>query len=420
MYIGKDRPRSEPEGIEYVPIPVRPLPLSGRAANFIVMARGFGPKVEKAYIASFQEKAFLYSDLSADFADKELTWGRFPAADANEAVAGCCAGRKDKITIEGHTFEVVGQFKKEVRLFANSYLVGNSPSAAQLFNPNNERIETAYILRLPRDRLTNSQVREDLAKAFPGSQFTTYAPIIWTRQSPFYLHITGLILLFFGGSLLLLRLYCFLAERLSNKWLGASLAEISRHRRLFLTLHFVYFGVIVVFMLVSYCLPELHICLLSAIKSQVTDGSGPLAVAGQAYMSKNIPRAAVTTFVINFLLGSLAVITLPSVILPGIGALIAGFRATLWGLLLAPTFDVLSRSMVPHSLTLLLEGEAYIIATFFALLIPIFLFRTAEGPGLARRYGRALVLNLKGNLLVAIVLAVAAIYEAIEVILAIP
>jgi len=171
-------------------------------------------------------------------------------------------------------------------------------------------------------------------------------------------------------------------------------------------------------MFIAYSLPELQVCLLSGIKSQVAGGSGPLGVAGKAYMSKSIPLAAVTTFAINFLLGSLAFITIPSAIVPGAGVLLAAFRAAMWGLLLAPSFDSLSGAMLPHSFTLLLEGEAYVLAAFFGLLILVYLFRKAEGPGPARRYGRALLLNIKGNLLVAIVLAIAAIYEAIEVILA--
>lgn len=171
-------------------------------------------------------------------------------------------------------------------------------------------------------------------------------------------------------------------------------------------------------MLVAYQLPELQFSLLAGVKSQVAGGSGPLGVAGKAYMSKNIPLAAVTTVVINFFIGSLAVITLPSLVLPGVGILVLGFRSLLWGLLLSPSFINLSGMMLPHSLTLLLEGEAYIVAGFFALLVPVYLLRKTEGPGLVNRYGRALLMNVKGNLLVAIILAVAAIYEAIEVIMA--
>jgi hypothetical protein len=92
----------------------------------------------------------------------------------------------------------------------------------------------------------------------------------------------------------------------------------------------------------------------------------------------------------------------------------------MWGLLLSPSFVDLSGLMLPHSITLLLEGEAYILASFFGVLILVYLFRKAEGPTAPRRYGRALLLNVKGNLWVAIVLVVAAIYEAIEVILSMP
>ena len=418
MYVGKGQPNSEAEGFEYTARALRLLPMPRRAKNFTEMARGFGPHVEKSYNVSFQEKVILYSDLAADFTNEMLEWGRFPAADANEVVAGFYAGSKDKITIDGHLFNVVGQFKKEVRLFADSYLLSDSTYAAELFNPDNEPVQTAYILQLPREKLTDLQIREQLNKAFPTSQFTTYAPLIQTRQKPFYLYVGGLSLLFLGGCLVLFKLYCLLADRLSNKWLCVPLAEIRKYKHLFLTLHFIYFGVVVLFMFVSHSLPELQVCLLSGVKSQVADGSGPLGIAGKAYMSKSIPLAAVTTLVINFFLGSLAVITFPSIILPGVGILVAGFRAILWGLLLAPTFDVLSGSMLPHSFTLLLEGEAYVLAAFFALLILVYLFRKAEGPGPARRYGKALLLNVKGNLLVIIVLTVAAIYEAIEVILA--
>ena len=102
--------------------------------------------------------------------------------------------------------------------------------------------------------------------------------------------------------------------------------------------------------------------------------------------------------------------------------------------------------MRAHSGTLLLEGEGYILAAFFALLIPIYWFgwstpRAAEKSTVAElwereppaeeklmmtseetpstawgRFQHAVVLNLKANVLVAIVLIFAACYEAFEVI----
>lgn len=417
MYIGKADPNSEAEGLEYVKRPIRLLPISPQAQKFTKLAHNFGSHIEKSYRVSYQEKLILYSDIAADFKEQTLKWGRLPNPGANEVVAGYYASSKDEIAIDGQVFKVVGQLKKEVRLFVDSYLFGDSAAAGELFNPDYEAVQNAYILQLPREQLVDLQVREQLKKAFPKSQFATYAPLIRTEQVPFYLYILGMALLFLGGSVVLFRVYCFLSKRIDNKWLRLPLAEIRKFKRLFLSLHFIYFGVAVLFMIVAYLLPELQVCLLAGIKSQVADGSGPLGVVGKAYMSKSIPVAAVVTFLINFFLGSLAYITIPSIIIPGVGILAAVFRASMWGLLLAPNFDALAGTMLPHSFTLLLEGEAYIVATFFTLLILVYLFRRAEGPSLLRRYGKALLMNVRGNLLVAAVLVVAAIYEAIEVIL---
>jgi hypothetical protein len=74
--------------------------------------------------------------------------------------------------------------------------------------------------------------------------------------------------------------------------------------------------------------------------------------------------------------------------------------------------------MLPHSGTLLLEGEGYILAAFFGLMIPLAIFRRPPESDSAPKQGYvwAVLLNLKGSVLVALVLAVAAIYEATEVI----
>jgi len=182
-------------------------------------------------------------------------------------------------------------------------------------------------------------------------------------------------------------------------------------------MHAVYFGLILTGLQVIYDVPLLKDFLSTIISGQIESESGVLGVAGMAYESRNIALAAATTLIINFFAGSILVITLPSVIVPGIGVFMAAFRATLWGILLAPSYMALAWGMIFHSGTLLLEGEGYILASFFALLVPIYLFSPREGENVGARYARAVLMNLKGNILVFIVLAVAAAYEAIEVIM---
>jgi hypothetical protein len=72
--------------------------------------------------------------------------------------------------------------------------------------------------------------------------------------------------------------------------------------------------------------------------------------------------------------------------------------------------------ILSRSGTLLLEWEGYILAAFFSLLIPIFLLQKSLGGSVSSRFGRATRLNLQANGLVALVLALAAIFEATVVI----
>ena len=45
-------------------------------------------------------------------------------------------------------------------------------------------------------------------------------------------------------------------------------------------------------------------------------------------------------------------------------------------------------TMLPHSGTMLLEGAGYILATIFAVLIPIRIFESSGGGNLVARFGR--------------------------------
>lgn len=147
-----------------------------------------------------------------------------------------------------------------------------------------------------------------------------------------------------------------------------------------------------------------------------------LAVAGAAYGEGNVAAAILVTFLVNLLLGSVAVLTLPSLIVPFSGLLVGFYRALLWGLLLSPVEPELTLPMIPHSITLLLEGQAYIIVLLAAyvqgksLLFP----RTAGVESHWRGYVEGFKRQGLLYVLVILVLAVAAVYEALTVIYLIP
>ncbi|MHC4560730.1 MAG: ABC transporter permease family protein, partial [Planctomycetota bacterium] len=237
MYIGEGQPYSEAEELEYITRPLRLLPMPRRAENFAPIARNFGPNVEKAYRFSFQEKVILYSDTASDFTDQMLEWGCLPSAGADEVVAGFSVSSKDNISVKDRPFKVVGQFKREVGLFGDSYLIRGDDTARELFDADDEAVQQAHILRLPKKQLSDSQISEKLTKLFPKSEFVIYYPKIRTELGAFLIYIAGISLLFLGGCLVFFKLYCLLADKLGNKWLRQPLAEIRKYKHLFLALH---------------------------------------------------------------------------------------------------------------------------------------------------------------------------------------
>jgi hypothetical protein len=291
-------------------------------------------------------------------------------------------------------------------------------------------------MRLSGPELRDRKIHEQIQKAFPPSKFALLTAEVSSGATGYFAYLGGQALFLIGGTGLFFAFYRWLARRVRWSILAEPLDEIVGRPRLFWGTHIAYFGLYVVAAVLIHENRALHGILMSSVQ-QAFSSQGPLGVAGKAYLSGSIIRAAGVTFVVNLFLGALLVITLPSMILPGSGVLVAAFRATLWGMLLGPASVNLALMMIPHSGTLLLEGEGYILATFFALLIPIGLFsqrRTlspSSSPGEwelgektpapaetspIERYGQAILLNLKAILLVAAVLAVAACYEAVEVI----
>jgi hypothetical protein len=189
----------------------------------------------------------------------------------------------------------------------------------------------------------------------------------------------------------------------------------------YIALNAIYYGLIILGMIyVTFFNPGLQTTLLQAAGKVFTEG--PLSALGSAYDGGQVLSAIVLTFLVNLFLGSLIEISLPALIIPFGGLLIGFFRAILWGLLLAPTTPSLAGPMIPHSLTLLIEGQAYVLA----MLAVYIQGKAFIWPEAYRQIGhlRGYVEGLRRTgwiyVLVTLALAVAAIYEALEVIFLAP
>jgi hypothetical protein len=136
--------------------------------------------------------------------------------------------------------------------------------------------------------------------------------------------------------------------------------------------------------------------------------------------------AALAILAVNALLGSLAEITLPSLIVPFSGLLVGVFRAMAWGVLFSPEGisggGVALLGAAATLLLLLLEGEGYVLAMLAAYLQGMaFLFPQRVGvPTRRQGFVAGLRMTARLYLLVVLVLGAAAAYEAVLAILVLP
>jgi hypothetical protein len=193
-------------------------------------------------------------------------------------------------------------------------------------------------------------------------------------------------------------------------------ALVKEHKRSYLFFNILYYGLVVVFMGVAAFNPSVQDELLRAVGESFM--TGPLAVVGEAYLNAEVFTAIALTFLVNLFIASLLSITVPSLVIPFVGLLLGVYRAILWGLLFYPGHPDMQVIMIPHSLTLILEGQAYILVMFAAWLQGrAFLFPQSAGvEGHLRGYVEGLKRTGKIYILVILTLLVAAVYEVIEVV----
>jgi len=204
------------------------------------------------------------------------------------------------------------------------------------------------------------------------------------------------------------------------KFIRTAWDVVKAHRRAYIVFNLLYYGLTVSAMIVVVFCPSVQASLTEAVEKAFTEG--PLSSVGDAYGGGKIVMAMVLTFVVNLLLGSLLSITVPSLVIPFSGLLIGVYRAVLWGLILSPTSPEMRATLIPHGLTLIIEGQAYILVMLGAY-IQGRAFLSPQTVGLTghwRGYAAGVKRSIRLYALVIPMLAVAAIYEALEVILIIP
>lgn len=190
---------------------------------------------------------------------------------------------------------------------------------------------------------------------------------------------------------------------------------IRADRRAYLLVNLIGYGVLLLGMAVGTLFPSLH---AARVASFAGGGQGALvnAVVGNGWVFGAV------IFLVNVFPTALLLITLPSLVVPFAGLAVFAVKTIDLGITLAPV-DATSRlTLIPHSLTLLIEFQAYVLVMFGAYLLGRSWLRpaTVEAPTRGQGYVRGLALLGRLWLPALVLFFLGAVYEALEIYFLVP
>jgi hypothetical protein len=199
-----------------------------------------------------------------------------------------------------------------------------------------------------------------------------------------------------------------------------AVAIIREHKRTFIVFNILFYRLFVATMIITALLPHTQETALDSVDAQLdSPGLGQAIAAG--YESGNVFWAAGITLFVNFFIGALATTTVPSLIVPFFGVAFTVYRIFQWGTLFAP-LDGNWAAFLLHLITLIIEGQAYLVAAFAVWIYgrKYLQPRRFDLPTRWDGYKAGFKDTLRLYPLVIFLLVIGAIYEAIEVIYIIP
>lgn len=182
---------------------------------------------------------------------------------------------------------------------------------------------------------------------------------------------------------------------------------IRGHRRAYATITAATYGLLVAGFVAGLLFPALPAARAAALE---TDGTSDLVTA----VASSAPLFALVILAVNVLRLSLLTIVVPSLVVPFAGLAFFGFWVAQTGITLVQSTPVGWVAMIPHTLTVLIELQAYALLAFGAFLLGRAWVRPALVGAPTRRAGYLHGLRSLGILSfpALVLLVVGAVWEA--------
>ncbi|HPO11809.1 MAG TPA: hypothetical protein PLI09_00070 [Candidatus Hydrogenedentes bacterium] len=373
------------------------------AVKTLLETEGLGEEV------SLPEYVFAIETPVASFAPL-LASGRLPEPGHPEVLAGDLADG-NSILLDQVFFTVTGRLRGSVSGFIVDYVLPYHPDIAQFFSETAGATRGSFFvdgLSRVGDLLPPRKSEEDVTPPdFIGGQVRIPKPYAWTAW-------LGLILVAAGGITAYIRVF----ERLSLRpsvLFGPILRETVTRRRLFAAMHIIMFPTFFGAMAAGLCLPGLNYRLTEYMGFVFTQGD--LSYIGDAYASGDILKATAATFINNYVVQTLGLTFAISFFPVPLGILKTLVSFGMVGFGMAPLWHGAAAGYAYHSITMVLELEAYVLACFAITVWPIRWARTFFSSSPGHEIFTNLRIFFGGAILAGVMLAIAALYEATTLIL---
>jgi hypothetical protein len=348
---------------------------------------------------------FLAVDLPPSVFEPLLASGRLPRRGTDEVLAGAFA-RADFVQVDDGAFHVVGRLKRGVGGLATAYVLPGDEVWEPLW------FSTASLGWFDPNGLERIRALDD-PEAFV-KRFDVQGGVTPAALSAVLAALGGLVLVATGGGLVFQAAYGILLRGRLGVLRPAARSAIE-HPRLVLGMHVFLYGTFFFLTLPTLAYPFVNVLMQQYIGQTFSEGT--LAYVGEAYASGDVFRATFATWLNNFVVQTAGLTVLLSVIIPMSGVLKTAASFALAGLGMTPLWSGMPGLFLFHSITMVLELEAYIYACVAVCGFWLTLVRGVRERRIADAAHEALMMLLSATVLAGITLGIAALYEAATLLL---
>lgn len=325
--------------------------------------------------ASLLPRAHLVMfDRNAAFFESVLAEGRLPVPGRREVLAGPLLSDKP-LQIGKATYQVVGRLHRHVSGFVKAFVMpADDALRAELDSATAQAIRgSVHLDGIGQIEELIPEIREKNFDALPliyGGEAITRIDIAWGVW-------TCLLTIAIGAIICFMALFRALAAQNLGPFNAALRATVTYSAGLW-GLYIFMFGGFFGAMAVGINDVEMNYLFTEFASHQFTEGG--LKYVGDAYKSRNIPRAAHATFWNNFMVQTLLFGAAPSLFVLGLGVLKTLLTFVVVGFAMAPVWSGTATSMTYHGLTLALELPPYILAAFGMVVWALAVFKFLWAP----------------------------------------